>query len=67
MYLNINLSSQGTRKCRCFAVLVNITVGENDDELEWPYDGKVRNRLLNQLYDEGHYKLYLQKRLLLEH
>ena len=67
IFLNINPNSQGTRKCRCFAVLVNITAGENDNEFEWPYDGKVCIRLLNQLYDEGHYKLYLQKRLSLEH
>jgi len=64
MYLNINPNSQGTRKCRCFAVFVNITAGE---KLEWPYDGKVHIRLLNQLYYEGHYKLYLQKILSLEH
>ena len=55
MYLNINPSSQGTRKDRYLAVFVNITAGENDDKLEWPYDGKVQVRLLNQLYDQGHY------------
>jgi len=55
MYLNINPSSQGTRKDRYLAVFVNITPGENDDKLEWPYNGKVQIRLLNQLYDKGHY------------
>ncbi|XP_065903935.1 TNF receptor-associated factor 6-like [Dysidea avara] len=55
MYHNINPSSQGTRKDRYLAVFVNITAGENDDKLEWPYDGRVQVKLLNQLYDEGHF------------
>jgi len=55
MYLNINPSSQGTRRDRYLAVFINITSGEKDDKLEWPYNGKVSIKLLNQLYDEGHY------------
>lgn len=55
MYLNINPSSQGVHKGKYLAVFINITEGNRDDQLSWPYDGRVRIKLLNQLYDRDHY------------
>ena len=55
MYLNINPSSQGSYRGRYLAVFVNITKGNNDDQLLWPYEGQIRIKLLNQLYDEDHH------------
>lgn len=55
MYLNINPSSQGTHKGKYLAVFVNITKGDKDDQLSWPYEGKIKILLLNQLYNNDHH------------
>ena len=35
----------------CYVCLMT---GENDDTLEWPFQGKLTMELLNQLEDENH-------------
>ena len=55
MYLNINPSSQGSHRGRYLAVFVNIIKGDKDDQLPWPYEGRISIKLLNQLYDRDHH------------
>ncbi len=41
--------------CQYLSVFVYIIKGKYDDELNWPFVGKVTFELLNQLEDENHY------------
>ena len=51
VYANGNRIGKGTH----VAVYVHIAEGRNDSKLKWPFIGKVKIELLNQLKDGNHH------------
>ena len=52
VYANGDSSSKGTH----ISVFVRLLVGENDDQLQWPFVGDIDIMLLNWREDKGHFK-----------
>ena len=51
MVLCVLANGEGSAHVSCYIYLVR---GENDDDLEWPFQGEVTIELLNQLEDNNH-------------
>ena len=54
--LNLDANGHGDGKGTHVSCFFNLMPGEYDDVLEWPFQGEVTVKLLNQLEDKNHYK-----------
>ena len=52
--LNVDANGYGNAKDTHTSCFINLMPGENDDMLEWPFQGKFTIELLNQREDENH-------------
>ena len=48
-------ANQNYRKGMSMTVAFSFPPGEHDDQLSWPFEGKITCRLLNQLQNSNHY------------
>ena len=56
LHLQVYASGCGDGKGTHVSCYVNLTPGEYDDTLEWPFQGVVTVEILNQSGDKNHYK-----------
>ena len=55
MCLSVYAKGHGDVEGTYVSVGVHLMEGQNDDNLPWPFTGKVTVELLNQLEDDNHY------------
>ena len=56
MCVNVHANGSVNGKNTHVSVFVQLVIGENDDQLQWPFVGDVDIMLLNWREDKGHYK-----------
>ena len=57
MCLGVNTNGHGTGTGTHVSVAIHLMKGENDANLQWPFKGRIRVTLLNQLEDNDHHTL----------
>ena len=54
LYLRVDADGYDTYKGTHVSVYAGITKGENDERLQWPFNGEITIELLNWREDKGH-------------